>query len=140
MIALQKQKLGPALEALVHEAGGQLRIASHAAHGADRVSGEPGQRGGRRAAAHYVADRDHPSPVDREGVIEIAPDLVDLSRGPVHGRDLEAAQVGELGWRESSLEDMGDLGVLPANRAFSMASPRPARSRLRSQVGLVEAP
>src|SRR5436853_415995 len=69
--------------------------------------GRPGTPG---ALAGHVADGDHPVAVRRgHGVVEVAPDLVELAGGAVARRELDAGHLGQALGQELRLQGVGDL-------------------------------
>ena len=88
---------------------GDQRVAGQRRRGAQRVAGLGGHRGGARAAPGDVADHEHPAAGRREGVVEVAADLVLGPRGPVGGGHRPARDVGQRRRQQAALERVGDL-------------------------------
>ena len=81
--------------------------------GAHGVAGERGDGGGLGALAADVADHERPGAVSgREAVVEVAADLVALTRGVVARRQLDARDVRQRRRQQRALERARDLRPL----------------------------
>ena len=85
------------------------RVAGQRRRGAQRVAGLGGDRGGPGAAPGDVADHQHPATGRREGVVEVAADLVLGAGRPVGRRHRPAGNVRQGRRQQAVLEGLGDL-------------------------------
>src|SRR6185295_20191482 len=78
-----------------------------------RVAGERRERGGVRALAADVSERDRPAAAaGLEDVVEVAADVVRLAGRPEARGDLEPGDVGQVGREEALLQPGGDIAAL----------------------------
>ena len=80
--------------------------------GPQRVAHEPGQRRRARALARDVADADGPARGGREGVVEVAADVVELARRAVERRGPQPGHRRQLRRAQALLQLPRDLGAL----------------------------
>ena len=113
---------------LVEEAQHVPRVLVAQRDRAQRMAGEPGQHGRRRALAGHVPDQHQPAVgPDVEAVVEVAADGAAVGDRVVADRDLEAGDVGQPLRQQPFLERARDVGAL-------LVEPR-ALERLRGLVG-----
>ena len=79
----------------------------------------PGDRGCGRTGPTHVSDDDGPTVVaDGKHVVEVAAHDRAFARRPIAHRDVDAGNVGQLGWEEAALERLGDEVLMLAQAAI----------------------
>ena len=81
--------------------------------GADRVPGEPGERGRARPGATDIADHDCPViGAHLEDVVEVTPDLGPLAGSPVPHRQIDARNLRQRTREQTCLQGGGDEALV----------------------------
>ena len=105
--------------------------------GPQRVAHEPGQGRRARTLAGHVADADGPARVGREGVVEVAADVVELPRRAVQRRRPQPGHRRQLRRPQALLQLARDLGALLRQPGVEHRDRGPAAELLGQRAVLV---